>query len=84
MSQQYFTRKWGPGRCRNGHVKGYAGDCLVCLEARRLRKHKKSAPAYLVGLTEADVQADVEAMRLRVAERRRREAARRAALGRAA
>lgn len=80
MTQQYYTRKWGPGKCRNGHDKGYAGECAICVDARRVRKRKKPAPGTRVGLTEADVQRDVEAMRVRVALRRERLAVRRSRL----
>lgn len=83
----YWTREHGPGKCRNGHDKDYPGDCVVCAAAKRARRNdarrgRRPVPKDLT-FTEADVLADVAAMRARVAARRLR-AARRRALGVAA
>lgn len=72
----YATRKYGPGFCRNGHKKDYAGDCRVCLDMRNERKRASRGSRRELTITEADVQADVQAMRERVAARRAREQAR--------
>lgn len=75
---RYTTRKWGPGKCRNGHDKDYDGECTVCVaerEKRRSQRRKEARRRSSVALQQ--VEDDVRAMRQRVAERRAREQARR-------
>ena len=73
----YATRKHGPGKCRHGHDKDYAGDCRVCLQvraARRREARRRQQSRDVITLEQID--NDVSAMRQRVAERAARQQAR--------